>query len=78
MPTKHPPSNNNREDFIVRVWRAAQVDTWVAEIHQVSTGQVTHVRNLEELPGCITRQLEARAKLAVPACSEEDEEAAER
>ncbi len=49
----------NRAIFIVRVWRNSPHSRWVVEVQNVRTGAVTHLPDLEAVPGYILDQIAA-------------------
>jgi len=73
MSPKPSQTDSRREAFIVRVWLMPQLNTWVAEVQDVRTGQVVHVRSLEDLPGQLIQHMAAPGQTASSHCPEEDE-----
>ena len=45
-----PPRNKKRLTFVLRLWaRGKDEPVWIGEVQDVSTGEVTHVQDLEAL-----------------------------
>jgi len=70
------PIDSRREAFIVRVWFMTKVNTWVAEVRDVHTGQVYHLRSLEDLPGKMRQFMTAPDQPVSSLGPEEDENTA--
>ncbi len=46
-----------REAFVLRLWKNAPHAAWIIEIQNVKTGEITHLQDLQAIPGCIGDQL---------------------
>ncbi len=55
---KTEPPSGPRKVFILRVWKPPQLDNWVVELQDVRTGQVLHLRSLDDLPDSLHAWLE--------------------
>lgn len=52
--------SERREVFILRLWKPHQLDDWAVELQDVHSGQVQHLRYLDDLADSL------RAWLAAP------------
>lgn len=58
--------DQKREVFILRLWRTPNGKSWRGQIQNVLTGQVSAIRDADELRTCLERQTEPFKDLKQP------------